>query len=154
MVTVQWEGMGDVGSARYEPALLPPYPTIWDLCYSNCQRSTHSISKWIFRNSIQLIWRSLQFLKAPWWPFQPCIFKCLTDSLTNDLSHYAPLTCKHPIIKRVNKMLNHLVEQLGIHSTVVEPATHMWVYAGSSPTSADHRKELISASSCSLNDVK
>ena len=25
----QWEGMGDVGSARYEPALLPPCPTIW-----------------------------------------------------------------------------------------------------------------------------
>ena len=24
----QWEGMGDVGSARYEPALLPPCPTI------------------------------------------------------------------------------------------------------------------------------
>ena len=38
----QWEGMGDVGSARYEPALLPPCPTIRVLCYSNCQRSTHS----------------------------------------------------------------------------------------------------------------
>ena len=25
-ITVQWEGMGDVGSARYEPALLPPMP--------------------------------------------------------------------------------------------------------------------------------
>ena len=24
----QWEGMGDVGSARYEPALLPPCPII------------------------------------------------------------------------------------------------------------------------------
>ena len=24
----QWEGMGDVGSARYEPALLPPCPAI------------------------------------------------------------------------------------------------------------------------------
>ena len=23
-----WEGMGDVGSERYEPALLPPCPTI------------------------------------------------------------------------------------------------------------------------------
>ena len=22
----QWEGMGDVGSVRYEPALLPPMP--------------------------------------------------------------------------------------------------------------------------------
>ena len=24
----QWEGTGDVGSARYEPALLPPCPTM------------------------------------------------------------------------------------------------------------------------------
>ena len=24
----QWKGMGDVGSARYELALLPPCPTI------------------------------------------------------------------------------------------------------------------------------
>ena len=28
--------MGDVGSARYEPALLPPCPTIRVLSYSNC----------------------------------------------------------------------------------------------------------------------
>ena len=31
----QWEGMGDVGLARYEPALLPPCPTIMVLSYSN-----------------------------------------------------------------------------------------------------------------------
>ena len=31
----QWEGMGDVGSARYELALLPPWPTIRVLSYSN-----------------------------------------------------------------------------------------------------------------------
>ena len=31
----QWEGMGDVGSARYELALLPPCPTIRVLRYSN-----------------------------------------------------------------------------------------------------------------------
>ena len=31
----QWEGMGDVGSARYKPALLPPCPTIRALSYSN-----------------------------------------------------------------------------------------------------------------------
>ena len=42
IITAQWEGMGDVGSARYEPALLPPCPTIKVLCYSNCQRSTYS----------------------------------------------------------------------------------------------------------------
>ena len=37
IITVQCEGMGDVGSARYEPALLPPCPTIRVLSYSNCQ---------------------------------------------------------------------------------------------------------------------
>ena len=31
-------------------------------------------------------------------------------------------------------------EIVGIHSTVVERATHMQVYVGSSPTIADHRK--------------
>ena len=31
----QWEGMGGVGSARYDPALLPPCPTIRVLSYSN-----------------------------------------------------------------------------------------------------------------------
>ena len=43
IVAAQWEGMGDVGLARYEPALLPPCPTIWVLSYSNRQRSTYSI---------------------------------------------------------------------------------------------------------------
>ena len=33
-IDAQWEGMGDVGSARYEPALLPPCPTISVLSYS------------------------------------------------------------------------------------------------------------------------
>ena len=32
-IDAQWEGMGDVGSARYEPALLPPCPTIRALNY-------------------------------------------------------------------------------------------------------------------------
>ena len=27
-IDAQWAGMGDVGSASYEPALLPPCPTI------------------------------------------------------------------------------------------------------------------------------
>ena len=45
VITAQWEGMGDVGAARYEPALLPPCPTIWVLSYSNCQRSAHSSSR-------------------------------------------------------------------------------------------------------------
>ena len=34
-IDAQWEGVGDVGSARYEPALLPPRPTIRVLSYSN-----------------------------------------------------------------------------------------------------------------------
>ena len=34
-IDAQWEGMGDVGLARYEPALLPPCPTITVLSYSN-----------------------------------------------------------------------------------------------------------------------
>ena len=42
IMTAQCEGMGEVGSARYEPALLSPCPSIRVLSYSNCQRSTHS----------------------------------------------------------------------------------------------------------------
>ena len=34
-IDAQWEGMGDVGSARYELALLPPCPTIRVLSYSS-----------------------------------------------------------------------------------------------------------------------
>ena len=34
-IDAQCEMMGDVGSARYEPALLPPCPTIRVLSYSN-----------------------------------------------------------------------------------------------------------------------
>ena len=34
-IDAQWEGMGDVGSERYEPALLPPCATIKVLSYSN-----------------------------------------------------------------------------------------------------------------------
>ena len=34
-IDAQWEGMGDVGSARYEPALLPRCPTIRVLSHSN-----------------------------------------------------------------------------------------------------------------------
>ena len=34
-IDAQWEGMGDVGSARYEPALLPECLTIRVLSYSN-----------------------------------------------------------------------------------------------------------------------
>ena len=34
-IDAQWEGMGDEGSARYEPALLPPCPTIRVLSYSD-----------------------------------------------------------------------------------------------------------------------
>ena len=37
IMTAQCEGMGEVWSARYEPALLPPCPSIRVLSYSNCQ---------------------------------------------------------------------------------------------------------------------
>ena len=36
-MTAQCEGMVEVGLARYEPALLPPCPSIRVLSYSNCQ---------------------------------------------------------------------------------------------------------------------
>ena len=42
IITSQWEDMGDVGSARYEPALLPPCLIIRVLSFSNCPRSMHS----------------------------------------------------------------------------------------------------------------
>ena len=34
-IDAQWEGIGDVGSARYEPVLVPPCPTIRVFSYSN-----------------------------------------------------------------------------------------------------------------------
>ena len=34
-IDAQWEGIGDVGLARCEPALLPPCPTIRVISYSN-----------------------------------------------------------------------------------------------------------------------
>ena len=34
-IDAQWEGKGDVGSARYEAAQLPPCPTIRVSSYSN-----------------------------------------------------------------------------------------------------------------------
>ena len=37
IMTAQCEGMGEVGSARYDPALLPPCPSIRVLSYSNYQ---------------------------------------------------------------------------------------------------------------------
>ena len=37
VMTAQCEGMGEVVSVRYEPALLPPCPSIRVLSYSNCQ---------------------------------------------------------------------------------------------------------------------
>ena len=52
------------------------------------------------------------------------------------------------------KSLALLMCFVGVRNTVVLRATHMQVYAGLSPISTDHRKELISALSCSLNDVK
>ena len=50
VIAAYWEGLEDVALARYKLALLPPCPTIRVSSYSNCERSTHSFSKWIFRN--------------------------------------------------------------------------------------------------------
>ena len=46
IITAQHSGMG---WGMYKSALRLPCPTIHVLSYSNCQRSTHSISEWIFR---------------------------------------------------------------------------------------------------------
>ena len=46
IIIAQWEGMGDVVSARYKPALLPPCPTIRVLCHSNCQ-DIHPLHFWV-----------------------------------------------------------------------------------------------------------
>ena len=43
----------------------------------------------------------------------------------------------------VQKHHKYSLVLVGVRSTVVERGTYMRVYAGSSPTSADHRKELI-----------
>ena len=64
---------------------------------------------------------------------------------TNNVATTAKLLCvfRHLLwcIRELSReCLNRCV---GVHSTVVERLTYMRVYAGSSPTSADHRKELI-----------
>ena len=54
-MTAQCEGMGEVGSARYELALLPPCPSIRALCYSNCQRVHDKVPYyrhiWLFKKA-------------------------------------------------------------------------------------------------------
>ena len=52
------------------------------------------------------------------------------------------------------QIMNALTTPLGVCSKVVEWATHVRVYAGLSPTGANHCKDIVSALSCSLNDVK
>ena len=43
---------------------------------------------------------------------------------------------------------------IGVHSTVVEQAPHMWMYALLSPTGVDHHEKLREALSCSQSDAK
>ena len=62
IMTAQCEGMGEVGSARYEPALLPPCPSIRALCYSNCQRSTQSHQQSKGQGSVHYLWP-----EGVWW---------------------------------------------------------------------------------------
>ena len=49
----------------------------------------------------------------------------------------------------------HIIGKVsGEHALASDIVTDVRVYTGSSSTGADHHKELISALSCSLNDVK
>ena len=48
-IDAQWEGMGDVGSARYEPALLPPCPTIRVLSNSNYSANISNVSRMLLK---------------------------------------------------------------------------------------------------------
>ena len=57
VITAQCEGMGEVGLARHEPALLPPCPSIRALCYSNCQRSTQ-IASHLLLKAMRTFWES------------------------------------------------------------------------------------------------
>ena len=51
--------MGDVGSARYEPALLPPCPTTRVLSYSNCVHPlTPAVHYLLVRAYQGLVWRA------------------------------------------------------------------------------------------------
>ena len=89
IITAQWEGMGDVGSARYEPALLLPCPTIRLLSYSNCQRSIHFISKRIFpwqllsnMGDLQTYWAKFQSIAMIKEPTQiPCMNTSVSFSI-------------------------------------------------------------------------
>ena len=49
-IDAQWEGMVDVGSARYEPVLLPPCQTIRVLSYSSLTSNFQKFSTlWVNR---------------------------------------------------------------------------------------------------------
>ena len=51
--------------------------------------------------------------------------------------------CVRTIRLHLSMALLKTEQSVGVRSTVVERATYMRVYAGSSPTSADHPMELI-----------
>ena len=68
----QWEGMGDVGSSRYEPALLPPCPTIRVLSHSNCQE----IHRWAPLHCA--IYIGICLYESP----QYCNERCMVDRVT------------------------------------------------------------------------
>ena len=62
----QWEGRGDVGSARYEPALLPPCLTIRVLSYYNCQE-IHPLHFLVNFQKVSSLRVDTQTLKACWY---------------------------------------------------------------------------------------
>ena len=72
IMTAQCEGMGEVGSARYEPALLPPCPSIRVLSYSNCQEI----------NSRQQTGLTVQVLIQDFYIFFFSIFFLLTSAIS------------------------------------------------------------------------
>ena len=97
-------GDGDVGSVRYEPALLPPCPTIRVLSCNNCRRSTDSISKWIFRKlAVKVLNHAKYNFSALFW----------THTVLHKMAHHM-LGCRH------SKLWSTLIVRDAITSRVIQ----------------------------------
>ena len=90
----------------------------------------------------------LEFELEHW---ESCVVKCSHEPLQPMFvsSSHGPWSKHHElsILWWISASSNHytfvLQQTQRVRSTVVQRVTHMRVYAGSSPTSTDHRKELI-----------
>ena len=139
--------MGDVGSARYELALLLPCPTIRVLSYSNCQGSTHSICKWIFINLFTFPQISKDFMKAWVWngSFIPCPMKHNVPIHRHSFLYTLPPDCVWVQIKRdANKAVLTCLERLSLKFTTF-PLTVPFSFFTTFPFSAwmfDHFTNL------------